>query len=147
MTKTYIWERTFWRNAMERQSSAVFDAILVWCWVQNGFQTSMSKWVWTNQNDQNVLWGWQKKPYLVDLFDSLEIDNKGLISLQLPRRERPLLAGKGSRKWRMWIGGLRCHFVPVRNFKKKPILEGHTGAVFKTPNVRDLIQTFILLVF
>ena len=45
-----------------------------------------------------------KKPYLVDLFDSLEIDNKGLISLQLPRPERPLLAGKGSRKWTMWIG-------------------------------------------
>ena len=61
-----------------------------------------------------------KKPYLVDLFDSLEIDNKGLISLQLPRPERPLLAGKGSRKWTMWIGGLRCHFVPVRNFKKNP---------------------------
>ena len=34
MTKTYIWERTFWRNAMERQSSAELDAILspVWSW-------------------------------------------------------------------------------------------------------------------
>ena len=45
MTKTYIWERTFWRNAMERQSSAELDAILSpVSWydvqnVQNGFQT------------------------------------------------------------------------------------------------------------
>ena len=42
MTKTYIWERTFWRNAMERQSSAELNAILShvsWYDVQNGFQT------------------------------------------------------------------------------------------------------------
>ena len=37
--------------------------LMLWCWGQNGFQTSMSKWVWTNQNDQNVLWGcWTRFP-------------------------------------------------------------------------------------
>ena len=55
-----------------------------------------------------------------------------------------------SRKWRMRIRGLGWYGLSVILCRcgtfKKLILKGHTGAVFKTPNVRDLIQTFILLV-
>ena len=37
-------------------------------------------------------------------------------------------------------------FCAAAELLKKLILKGHTGAVFKTPNVGYLIQTFILLV-
>ena len=118
---------------------------------QNGFEPIKMIKMYFEDVERDFRLAWHKTP---TLFESNNTRPVSCWFIWLFGNWQQRSNSLNSRKWRMRIRGLgdlsvdmvSLSFCAGAELLKKLILEGHTGAVFKTPNVRDLIQTFILLV-